>query len=121
LLDEYRSGLDQGVDDVPVVHDFVAHVDRRAVFLQGTLDGLNRPVHARAVPPRLCQEHPFADRVVGYPAGCTGNPHVYTRWHDIQGTLARHGLASSRLPLGLSSRLRQSWTHGYCTVRGSAT
>ncbi len=86
LLDEDRPGLFQGVDDVAVVHDLVAHVDRGAVLLQGALDRLDGPVHTRAVATRLGQQHPLADWVVGYRARGAGNPHVDSRRHDIQGT-----------------------------------
>ena len=38
IIDEYRPLGAQVVADELVVHDFVAHVDRRAEFLQGALD-----------------------------------------------------------------------------------
>src|SRR6201999_3500289 len=38
-----------GLDDVLVVHDLLAHVDRRTVLLQGLLDGDDCAVHTSAV------------------------------------------------------------------------
>ena len=37
----------QVVDHKGVVHDFVAHINRTAKFVQRALDNFNRPVHAR--------------------------------------------------------------------------
>src|SRR4051794_16941454 len=51
LLDEHRAALLQRLDDVLVVHDLLAHVDRRAVGLQRLLDRDHGPVDARAVAP----------------------------------------------------------------------
>src|SRR3546814_629938 len=48
LLDEDRAALLEVVDHVAVVHDFVAHVDRRAERLDRTLDDLDRAVDAGA-------------------------------------------------------------------------
>ena len=53
LLDEHRATPGQRLDDVAVVHDLVAHVDRRAVLLQGTFDGLHGAIHPGAVTPRF--------------------------------------------------------------------
>ena len=50
----------QRLDDVPVVHDLLAHVDRGAVALQRLLDGLHRPVDAGAVAARFGQQHPLS-------------------------------------------------------------
>ena len=55
LVDEYRSGLGQGLHDMPVVHDLVAHVHRRAMLLQCAFDGLDGAIDSGAVPPRLSQ------------------------------------------------------------------
>ena len=52
LVDEDRAALAQGLDDVLVVHDLLAHVDRRAVQLERALDGLDGAVDARAVAAR---------------------------------------------------------------------
>src|SRR5690606_10025160 len=48
LLDEDRTALLEVVDHVAVVHDLVAHVDRRAQRLDRTLDDLDRAVDAGA-------------------------------------------------------------------------
>ena len=103
LLDEHRTGLDQRVNHVPVVHDLVAHVDRGAVLLQRTLDRFDGPIHTCAVATRLRQEHPFSGWAVGYRSGCAGNPHIDSRRHDVQRTFCRHGPASSRLGLELAA------------------
>ena len=48
FLDEDRAPGAQAVDDEVVVHDLVAHIDRRAPFLQRHLDDLDGPVDAGA-------------------------------------------------------------------------
>ncbi len=48
FLDEDRALPAQPLDHVFVVHDFVADIDRRAVFLERALDRVDRPHHARA-------------------------------------------------------------------------
>ena len=55
LLDEHRAELLQPFDDVAIVHDLVAHIDRRAIFLQRQHDDLDRPVDAGAKAARLAQ------------------------------------------------------------------
>ena len=52
LLDEDRPALAQLRDDVLVVDDLLAHVDRRAVQLERALDGLHGAVDAGAVAAR---------------------------------------------------------------------
>src|SRR6185503_20790837 len=47
-LDEDRAELLQAAEDVVVVDDRVADVDRRAVLLEQPLDDLDRPVHTGA-------------------------------------------------------------------------
>ena len=49
LVDEDRAALAQLGDDVLVVHDLLADVDRRAVQLERALDGLDGAVDAGAV------------------------------------------------------------------------
>ena len=44
VLDEHRALGAQPIHHEPVVHDFMAHIDRRAPFLQRHLDDLDRPV-----------------------------------------------------------------------------
>ena len=58
LVDEPGALALQRLYDVLVVDDLVADVDRRAEPLQRALDDLDRPLHARAETPRLCQHHP---------------------------------------------------------------
>jgi hypothetical protein len=41
-----------------VVHDFVAHIDRRAVFLQGALDDLDGADDAGTETARLSENNP---------------------------------------------------------------
>ena len=52
LVDEDRAALAQRLDDVLVVHDLLAHVDRRAVQLERALDGLDGAIDAGAVAAR---------------------------------------------------------------------
>ncbi len=56
LVDEHRATGAQVLHDVPVVHDFVTHIDRRAVFLQRPLDDLDRPLDAGAETAGLGQD-----------------------------------------------------------------
>jgi hypothetical protein len=49
LLDEDRTALLERADHVSVVHNLLADVDGSAKALQRLLDGLHRPVYARAV------------------------------------------------------------------------
>ncbi len=60
VVDEARTLGAQPLDHVAVVHDLVADIDRGAIFLDGALDDLDRPLHARAKSPGLCQNHPHA-------------------------------------------------------------
>jgi hypothetical protein len=57
LLDEHRALLPQAVDDVFVVDDGVADLDRGAVTLQRQLDDLDCPVDARAESARGAQRN----------------------------------------------------------------
>jgi hypothetical protein len=52
LVDEDGSAGLEVADDVDVVDDLLADVDRRPVVLQGELDGLDGTFHAGAVPAR---------------------------------------------------------------------
>ena len=56
LLDEHRALGAQVLDHVLVVHDLVAHVDRRAVQLERALDDVDGAVHAGAEAARLGEE-----------------------------------------------------------------
>jgi hypothetical protein len=55
FLDEDRAALAQVVDHEAVVHDLVAHVDRRAEDLQRAVDDIDRPVDAGAEAPGIGQ------------------------------------------------------------------
>ena len=55
VLDEMRALGLQALDDVLVVHDLMAHIDRRTVFLQGALDDLDGTHHAGAKTARLSE------------------------------------------------------------------
>jgi hypothetical protein len=57
LVDEDRPTLAQLSDDVLVVHDLLAHIDRRAVQLQRVFHRLHRAIDPRAVPARRRQEY----------------------------------------------------------------
>ena len=52
LVDEDRAALTQLLDDMLVVDDLLAHIDRRAVQLERALDGLHGTVDAGAVAAR---------------------------------------------------------------------
>ena len=47
ILDKHGAAGAQAVDDVTVVHDFVAHIDGGAILRQGALDDVYRPHNAR--------------------------------------------------------------------------
>jgi hypothetical protein len=57
LVDEDGAAFGQGFDDVLVVHDLLAHVDRCAVGLERLLDGHHGPVDTGAVAARLGQQN----------------------------------------------------------------
>jgi hypothetical protein len=56
LFDETRSLAAQILDDVPVVHDLVAHIDGCAVPLQRTIDDLDRADDSRTKTARLSKD-----------------------------------------------------------------
>ncbi len=66
VVDEDGAEPLEPLDHVVVVHDLVAHVDRRTVLLQQDLDDLDRPVDSGAERPGCCEEdlayedHPLA-------------------------------------------------------------
>ena len=62
LVDEHGAEAAQAIDDEPVVHDLVAHVDRRAEELDRALDDVDRAVDAGAESARIGEEdlHPAA-------------------------------------------------------------
>jgi len=55
FLDKDRALVSQAVDHEFVMHDFVAHIDRRAPFFQGHFHDLDGAVHAGAKAARGCQ------------------------------------------------------------------
>ncbi len=59
LVDEDRALLLELGHDVDVVHDLLAHVDRRAVALERLLDGDHGAVDAGAVAARRGEQHPL--------------------------------------------------------------
>ena len=65
LLDEDRAALGELLDDVLVVDDLLAHVDRRAVELERALDRLHGAVDAGAVAARGGEQDPFRGRCGG--------------------------------------------------------
>src|SRR5262249_26784723 len=48
LVDETRALGVQSLDDMPVVNDFMTHIDRRPIFFEGALDDLDRWFDPRA-------------------------------------------------------------------------
>ena len=65
VLDEDRALGLEVVDHVGVVHDLVAHVDRRTELAQRPLDDLDGPVDAGTDAPRLGQQHLLQGRLAG--------------------------------------------------------
>ena len=59
LVDEDRARRLELGHDVDVVHDLLAHVDRRAVVLERLLDGDDGAVDAGAVAARGGEQHPL--------------------------------------------------------------
>jgi hypothetical protein len=57
VLDEDRALGLQSLHHIAVMHDLVAHVDRRAVLLQGALDDLDGPFHPGAEAARVGQKN----------------------------------------------------------------
>ena len=55
FFDKHRAFVTQTINDEFIVNDFVAHIDRRAPFFDGTFDDLNRAYNARAKPARRSQ------------------------------------------------------------------
>ena len=56
LVDEHRAQAAQSLDHVAVVHDLVAHVDRRPEQLERTLDDVDRAVDAGAEAARIGEQ-----------------------------------------------------------------
>ena len=64
LVDEDRAALLEVADDVDVVDDLLADVDRRPVEVERALHGLDRPLDARAIASRRSEEN-FLDHLQG--------------------------------------------------------
>ena len=65
LLDEDGAGLPQFIHNVLVVHDFLAHIDRRPVQIQSDLHHVDSPDDAGAEAPRLEQKDLLVGAVIG--------------------------------------------------------
>src|SRR5580698_9849395 len=65
LFDEYRPGIAQFIHDVFVVNDLLAHVDRRAIQIEGNFHHVDSPHYARAEASRLKQEYLLTGPVAG--------------------------------------------------------
>ena len=59
-------------DHMPIVHDLVPDIDRRAVFLERPVDDVDRPDDARAEAARLSHENPHPDQFL--PSGQSWPP-----------------------------------------------
>ena len=57
VIDEDGPAFGQGLDDVSIVHDLLADIDRCAVVLEGTLDGDDGSVDAGTVAARRGQQY----------------------------------------------------------------
>src|SRR5699024_988066 len=57
LVDEDSTAFGQGVDDMPVVHDLLAHIDRGAIVFDGAFDGDHRAIDSCAVAARRGQQN----------------------------------------------------------------
>src|SRR5258705_13375157 len=70
-FDKDRTLLAQIFDHIGVMDDFVAHVDRRTMQLDGPLDNLDRPIDAGAKSARLRQQD------LGFGKSRIRDAHVY--------------------------------------------
>ena len=55
FLDETGALTLQRINDVTVMHDFVAHIDRLTIFFERMLHDVDRPDDSSAKAPRLCK------------------------------------------------------------------
>ena len=67
LVDKAGALGAQPLDDMPVVHDLVPDIDRRAVFLERALDDLDRPFDPGTKPAGLRQHHSHSCLTVSVP------------------------------------------------------
>ena len=54
FFNEHRAHVLQPVNDKAVMHDLVAHIDRRTELDDRLLDDLDRPIDAGTEPPGVC-------------------------------------------------------------------
>ena len=73
LVHEVGALGPEGLDDMPVVHDLAAHVDRRRADLEGQLHDVDGAIHAGAEAARPC-EHDFLEGDGGH------MPSVYLKY-----------------------------------------
>ena len=59
VIDEDGPAFGQGLDDMPVVHDLLADIDRCAEVLKGAFDGDHGTIYAGTVAARCGQQHPL--------------------------------------------------------------
>jgi hypothetical protein len=77
LLDEDGAATLELGDDVLVVDDLLADVDRRAALLECELDRLDRALDTGAERPRACEQHAAGpDRGGPFVERCRGTPEV---------------------------------------------
>ena len=93
-VDEDRAPVGKLGDDVAVVHDLLAHVDRRAEMVERPLDRVHGPVDAGAVAARRCQHE------------LSGNHGVIVSEPRSPPTPAIHQRQTAQ---GLTTRARRSW------------
>ena len=98
LLDEDRAARLQPGDHVLVVHDLLAHVDRRAVQVERLLHRDHGAVDARAVAARCGQAHGAVGLVGRQHARRTQIGHASNRRCRDQGPAPRRRPAGPRLP-----------------------
>jgi hypothetical protein len=70
LVDEFGAAFAEPTDNMSVVDNFLAHVDRRAESLQRQLDDLNGSVDTGAIAPWSCQQQFHNRRVFLTPKRC---------------------------------------------------
>ena len=72
FLNKYGALVAQILDHIGVMHNFMAHIDRRAELLQRAFDDFNRPIDSGAETPRLRQND------FGFGAGAHKTPMILT-------------------------------------------
>ncbi len=55
LVDEHRAAGTQIIDHKAIVHDLMAHINRRAKHFQGPVDDINCAIDARTEAPGIRQ------------------------------------------------------------------